>query len=110
MSTFRLKRGDTSPAIKYQLVDDTGAPVDISGADVRFLVEDHETLLVDDDRNGNVSVPDPTKGIVRYDWQPADTQGAGIFDAEWEVTYSDGTTETFPNTEDITVRIIQDIG
>lgn len=52
---------------------------------------------------------DPANGVVRYDWDAADTANAGRFEAEFEVTYSDGTVETFPNNDFIVVQIGGDI-
>ena len=47
---------------------------------------------------------------VKYEWQPGDTDTEGFYDAEFEVTYSDGTVETFPNRGFITVIISPDLG
>lgn len=113
MSDFYIKRNDTSPAIKYQLQDDAGDAVDISGAnDVRFLMRQRggDTVKVDDNLAGNVSLVDASTGIVQYDWQDGDTDTAGQWWAEWEVEYSDGTIETFPNDQYILVRVEEDIG
>ncbi len=48
---------------------------------------------------------DPIGGVVAYQWQPSDTSVVGTFNAEFEVTYADGSIETFPNTGYETVEI-----
>jgi hypothetical protein len=48
-------------------------------------------------------------GIVQYNWVADDTDTVGSFQAEFEVTYSDGTIETFPNNGYIRVEITDDI-
>jgi len=111
--TFTIKRGDTSPAIKARLV-----PADINQGggitgynEVRFLMRDssdYETI-VDDNTSGNVTVIDEDAGIVTYSWQDGDTDETGMFEAEWEVTYSDNSIETFPNDRYIDIEIIGDI-
>jgi hypothetical protein len=44
-------------------------------------------------------VGDPTLGEVEYEWQPGDTDIAGNFLGEFDVLYTNGKTETFPNGE-----------
>jgi hypothetical protein len=107
--TFQLKEGDTSPAIKFQLLGSDGSGVNITGAEVRFIMADGSTTVVDDDTTGNVKITDAATGKVRYDWQQGDTSDSGIYEAEWEVTYTDGTVETFPNSENIIIRIAPDL-
>jgi hypothetical protein len=112
MTDFTLKRNDTSPAIEFQLQDDDGNAIDISGFnEVEFFFRQRRdsTTKVDDDTGGNVSVPDAANGIVKYEWMATDTETAGIFEAEFEVEYSDGAVETFPNTGYIKVQIVKDI-
>lgn len=111
--SFSIKRNDTSPAIEYQLQDADGNAVDITGyTDVRYLMtpSGSDTLTVDDDTAGNVSVTDASAGKVKYEWQAADTDTPGYYEAEWEVEYSDGTKETFPNSDYIYVIITTDKG
>jgi len=51
----------------------------------------------------------PLSGLVRYNWQAADTATVGSYQVEFEVTYADATVETFPNDGYIRVEIIADI-
>lgn len=113
MADFEMKRGDQSPTIRYQLQDDQGDPVDVTGfSDVRFLMRPRtgSTLTVDADTNSGVTVTDAANGIVQYEWDAADTDTAGSFQAEWEVTFSGGDKETFPNTDYIDIYIESDLG
>lgn len=108
MSTFYIKEGDTSPAIEYALT-----PTDI-------VLTAASVVLNMKDRRGNVKVSRQAGTItddgaasdtpkVQYDWASADTDTAGTYYAEFEVTYADATVETFPNDGFITVVIKKDI-
>jgi hypothetical protein len=110
MTDFSLKTGDTSPAIKYQLQDDDGNSVGISNFnEIRFRMRGatEPTLAVDDDTAGAVAVTNATEGEVKYEWQSDDTDEWGEYYAEWEVEYSDGTVETFPNDGYIQIEILE---
>jgi len=99
--TFFIKRNDTSPAVEYALSTDDG-PVNLTGATVRFYMGS----VVD----ASADVLNATGGIVSYSWATGDTASYGFFNAEFEVTYSDGTKETFPNNGYISVHISPDLG
>jgi len=99
--TFFIKRNDTSPAVEYVLSTDDG-PVNLTGATVRFYMGS----VVD----ASADVLNATGGIVSYPWATGDTASYGFFNAEFEVTYSDGTKETFPNNGYISVHISPDLG
>ncbi len=105
IATFHLKQNDTSPALLYRL----DPAVNLAGASVVFNMRPRGggTVLVD--REAASIDGDPGNGVVRYDWQVADTANAGWFEAEFEVTYSDGSVETFPNNDFIVVQIGGDI-
>jgi hypothetical protein len=42
-------------------------------------------------------------------WQVTETANAGLYEAEFPVTYANGKTETFPNDEFILVKISEDV-
>ena len=48
-------------------------------------------------------------GIVQYPWVGADTNTAGTYYGEVEVTYADNTVETFPNNGYFTIIIKEDL-
>jgi hypothetical protein len=106
--TFYIKQNDSSPAYETQLQDDAGNAVDITGFNkIEFHMWDPDdgSVVVNDDDAGNVSATDAANGKVKYDWQSGDTGTAGLYYAEWQVTYSDGTIETFPNDGNDEIRI-----
>ena len=105
MSSFSIKRGDTSPTILYTL----SPKVNLSGATVVFNMRGLSGPAVVD-RGPAEIVGDPMDAVVSYAWQPGDTAQAGYFRAEFEVTYADGSVETFPNAEFIGVNIGRDLG
>jgi len=92
-----IKQGDTRPYLRKRLLDGEGAAVDLTGATVRFHMRgvDETVAKVDD-----FAVPDAdqvtNEGWVEYRWATGDTDTAGRYYTEWEVTYSDGTVQTFP--------------
>ena len=95
MTDFTVGQGDLLPAISAQLVDENGDPVDLTDATCKFHMSKGGVVKVD----AAATIVTPATGIVRYDWVTADTDEAGEYDAEWEVTYTTGTKPlTFPNT------------
>lgn len=109
--TFSIKRGDTSPPIKYQLISSDGSMQDISNyQEVSFFMRnENKEVVVTGDTASGVTVEDAPKGIVSYSWSSGDTSTVGTYDAEWEVVFGDGTIETFPNNSFITVKVKEDI-
>jgi hypothetical protein len=103
MEYFQIKRGDTSPKLRFALDPVTQ---NIAGASVRFQMRSKSRVLVVDEPATIVS---ELPGVVEYEWREIDTQLAGVFEAEFKVTYADGGIETFPNTTFIFVRILEDV-
>lgn len=104
MPTFNIKENDTSPAILYALTPTT---VSLVGATVQFRMRTVGTTaftLIED----AVVVTTTGTPTVRYDWSASDTATPGFYEAEFVVTYSDTTVETFPNSEFLTINIVGD--
>lgn len=103
---FYLKRRDTAPSLLYALL-----PVStvLTGATVRFNMRNQKTRAVVVSRAAARVVTAAVTPTVAYDWQAADTDEDGFFEAEFEVTYPGGAVETFPNDSFIGVRIEGDI-
>jgi hypothetical protein len=105
MDTFYMKEGNTSPAIRYELYPPT---VDLTGATVLFQMREPLSLggatLIN---NPAVVVIEKDTPTVEYSWQTGNP--SGIYEAEFDVTYADGTTETFPNDEFILIKVSKKI-
>lgn len=117
MKKFKIKRGDTSPALVFEILPRT---ILLTGATVVFNMQNEDGDIVinraaaevlddgDGTEDGNPS--------VRYPWQVGDTASAGDFQGEFEVTYADAAIETFPNSDDnypqafLPIVISKDIG
>ena len=105
---FYLKRNDTTPAIRATLKDGDGNVINLADATVRFHMRAIDSATAAVDAAGSVVSP-AANGVVEYAWDAADTTTAGMYSAEFEVTYSDGSIETFPNSDYIRVEIVDDI-
>ncbi len=109
---FTFKLGDTASAIYATLEDSAGDPVDIEAASLRFKMSplSSGTLVIDDvgvnAQNGDGS--DGTLGDVIYAWPSLPTE-AGFYNGEFEVTYTTGDIQTFPNSGYILVNIVEDL-
>lgn len=103
---FVLKRNDTSSALLYAI---TPASVSLVGATVVFNMRDKSTKTAVISRSAAVVYISTVNPTVRYNWLPADTDTAGTYEGEFEVTYSDGTIQTYPNTDYIDIKIYEDI-
>ena len=104
MLKFVIKRGDTSPALRFELLPDS---VSLAGAAVRFQMRARGGATVIDRSAAIHSVFQPA--VVEHVWQPSDTETPSRFEAEFRVTYMDGTIETFPNLGFIEVFVTEDV-
>jgi hypothetical protein len=108
MHDFKIKQGDTRPSLEAQLLDENREPRDLQTVDeVRFHMKDVDTQEVVVDDTG--SILNANEGRVVYEWSDGDTDTLGRHQAEFEVHYSDGGTETFPNGDNIEVYITEDL-
>ena len=98
-----IKRGDTSPALRVALKPET---VSLVGATASFQMR-YRRGAIKVDASAIIESSDPP--VVRYNWSGSDTDTSGVFDAEFRVTYADGSIETFPNNGFIVVRVKEDV-
>ncbi len=91
---FTIREGNTSPALEYTI---SPADVDLDGAEVVFcMVKDDGTVVLDDVTTGVTVEEETDPPVLSYQWQTGDTDAKGRYEAEFRVTYDDGSTETFP--------------
>lgn len=104
---FYLKQNDTAPSLRATLKDGSGNAIDLTNAAVRFHMKDLAgTVKID--AAANIVSP-ATSGVVQYAWQSGDTDTAGSYYAEFEVTYVDNTVESFPNDGNIGILITKEL-
>lgn len=102
--TFTIKQNDTSPSLLYDLNLVDGQS--LTGATVRFHMAQADGTVVVDAAGDVYNV---TEEQIVYRWNAADTATSGVYNAEFEVTFQDGTVETFPNNEYIRVKVFPDL-
>ena len=104
---FFIKQNDTSPALQVILKDGTDTVVNLTATSVRFHMRPIGSSAVKIDAPATIS--NAQGGIVYYQWTTGDTDTIGSFECEFEVTYTGGEIETFPNNQFIDVEITDDI-
>lgn len=100
---FSIKRGDTSPTLVYTLFPS----VSLVGASAVFNMRQvgGSTTIA----RASASIDDASAGIISFDFTGEQTSVAGTYHAEFEITFSDGSIETYPNNDYITINITPDI-
>ena len=105
VDTFYIKRGDTTPAIRYKLKP---ATVVLTGASVQFQMRAQRPRgappVID---AAAVVVAETGTPTVEFQWPAGNS--TGIYQAEFRVTYADGRIETFPNDGFIAIKVSEDI-
>jgi hypothetical protein len=92
---FYWKQYDTAPTIQVQLTDSTGAPIDVTGSTVFFVMKapGAGTTKI---KSAGVLVT-PASGVVSYSPTGTDLDTAGSYQAEWQLVYPSGKRQTFPD-------------
>lgn len=114
---FTIKRGDLLPLYRAQLTytdPETAVvtPVDLTGAaSVKFIM----SAVTPPGGIAKVSAAaafvDRPTGIVEYTWIAADTNLAGSYNVEFEVTWTTGTKpQTFPAAGYLSCDVVADLG
>ena len=104
--SFKIKQNDTSPSIQANLTDYQLNPIDLTNSSVKFHMKSVDgTLKV----SATTAITDAEGGVVQYNWQNGTTDTVGTYYVEFQVTYPDGTVETFPNTGSLTVVVIPEL-
>lgn len=105
--TFYITQNDTLPAFEVEVVDTSPQPKSMVDATARFHMWDLRTKQVKVDASATIT--DATARVVTYSWQSGDTDTVGDFEAEIQITYSDGGIRTFPTRTKIPVVITGEI-
>ena len=89
------------------VADSSGTAIDITGASVSFKMRavNSSSLKV----NSSATITNASNGAVSYTFSASDTDTAGLFQGEFQVTFSGGAIETFPNSEYISINVLDDL-
>lgn len=97
------KQRDTKNALKATLTAPDGTPRDLTDATVVFVARVRHSPAPVISRQATIT--DATAGKVRFAFMAGDDLSAGEMLAEFQVTYTDGAKETFPNSGYIQIKI-----
>lgn len=107
-TTITIKKGNNARAITDTLVIGTTA-IDLTGATV-VLVLRLASSSADDAIRQAATITDAAAGQVSADL-PADVYGtAGQYYLEWEITFSDDTVLSVPDSEYHVLEVLNDLG
>lgn len=99
MDSFTVRSGDRREPIQRTLRDSAGVVVNLSGSTIKFRMRKKRgsggTFKVDTAAT-IVNAPG-TDGVVKYSWAAIDVDTPGAYRGWFEVTFGDGTKQTFPN-------------
>ena len=104
---FYIRRNDRRPILVAELSDEDG-PVDLSAASA---VEFHMSSAIGSTAKieAAATVSNATEGEVTYTWVTGDTDTAGSYLAEFEVTWTDGTQESYPDPGYFLIVVSEDL-
>jgi hypothetical protein len=92
-STFYISQGATAPAITATLVDQYGNVANLTGASVNFVMTN---AFYGNAVNKAATIVNAAAGQVSYSWGSSDTVNPGLFSCQWQVVFSSGAQETYP--------------
>lgn len=109
---FHIKRNDTLPNLKLQLIDrsclGSKIPFDMSSVtgatftmknscgDIKIMAKDAQIISY-------------SGGVVQYNWEIDDTSESGVFYAEFQLLYNDGKRLSIPQIGAIKIEIENDV-
>ncbi len=104
---INVKRNDLQPSVFATLLNGV-TPINLTGSTVKFIMKARggTTTKV----NAACVVLSVTAGTVRYDWAGTDTDTAGLYDAEFEITTVASKKYTCPNSRHLEVNVFEDLG
>jgi hypothetical protein len=105
---FTIKKGDTHTPFTDTLTDINGSIVNLTTAtSVQFVMRAQTSALPKVQATGTIT--GAASGAVSYTFTAQDTNIAGRFDAEWLVTWNDGTVQRYPQRGYRSVSIEEDL-
>lgn len=107
LTDFYVKQHDTREPVTAICQDANGTAVNLTGATAKFFMKSSGGASK---VNASATITDYTNGVVSYQWVAADTDTAGDYTAEFQITFGDARILTFPNSAEFNVHIRADLG
>tara|TARA_R110000796_G_scaffold197368_1_gene313717 strand:- start:183 stop:503 length:321 start_codon:yes stop_codon:yes gene_type:complete len=103
---FTIKQNDTSPSLKANLTDSDLTPIALTGATVKLHMKSITGVVKVD---SSMIIIDAANGVIQYNWSSGNTDTVGTYYVEFQVTYSDGSIETFPNSGNKVISVVREL-
>lgn len=106
-----IKRNDLQPYYYVTVTDDAGTAINLTGASIVCNMKGRRTGALKIDRqSAGISITTPASGQFEYRWQSGDTDTAGEYYIEFEITPTTGGKFTIPaKSSDAMVKIEEDL-
>lgn len=104
---FVIKQGDTLPILTDTLTYSNGSAANLSGASVNFVMR--SLTAIAPWTNLPATVVSAGAGTVSYTFTATDTANAGMFMANWVVTFSGGAVMSWPTDGYIEINIEENL-
>lgn len=110
LTTVYMNQNDTGPDLRVVIKGADGVATDLTNASsvvFHMRLVNGTTLKV----NASATIETAASGIVRYVWQSGDCDTVGLYDAEFQVTWTDGKVWTYPNVPNsLRVYVKEEVG
>lgn len=106
---FEIKQNDTSPSLEGVLTDGFKRPINITGAAVVLHARLRPGGAVKVNGGSMGVIGEAVRGRVKYNWTASDTDTAGIYEWEVEITFSNGKIRTIPPKGHFIMEVTDDI-
>jgi hypothetical protein len=100
---FIMKVGDTEPTLDDTLLDENLEPVNLGATTIVLHLRGRDGTT---EALTPVEILSEPAGQVRYTWPTPQMRAAGVYEAEWQVTWTDGTVISFPNDGYFHIKIV----
>lgn len=123
MKLLKIKRNDTAPAVIAVLRDSLGTPIELTDKNViKFIMRERfyygrnkEEVKVQKVQGVEIAPQEQcgNRGKFQYNWSPADTDTAGEYSAEFEITLNgveSGNAQPFKLADGMTLQLKIDKG
>lgn len=113
---FQMQAHDLLPSIQATLKNPDGTVVDLTNAtSVKFIMLAANTDWTPKSgatpkvNTAATMVTPKTGGVVRYDWVTGDTDTAGQYLGQWQVTWPTNRPQSFPTATYYAIQILADL-